>query len=101
MNFTKEDIVNALGISLLDPQLQEQTVGAFLITLEQRTGQAVSDQLSDEQLQELEKVVQASGDEAGEEWLRKTVEGYDAIEEVEYNKLVAEIVASGTAMTSK
>ena len=53
MNFTKEDIINALGISLLGPELQEQTVGAFLITLQKRTGQAVSDQLSDEHLQEL------------------------------------------------
>ena len=47
MNFTKEDIINDLDISLLDEQLKEQTVGAFLITLQQRTGQAVSDQLSD------------------------------------------------------
>jgi len=98
MNYTKEDVINALGIGSLAAELQEQVIGAFLNTLEARTGEAVSASLSDEQLQEFTTIVDSKGDEAAEQWLKETVAGYDGIEEVEYNKLVAEIQAAGDAM---
>ncbi len=95
MNFTREETIAALGIGQLEHDLQEQVLGSFVETLEQRTGDAISGKLNDEQLKEFAEIVESKGDAAGEDWLIKTVPDYEKVEEVEYNKLVAEIKETG------
>ena len=91
MNHTKEELVNALGLQVLDEAMKEQAVNSFLATLDMRMRQAVSEKLTDEQAEAFGKVVEEQGDEAGEPWLQANVEGYTNMEEEQYQALIKEI----------
>lgn len=95
MNYSKEELVSALGIDALDDAMKDQALGSFLRTLEMRTGQAVADALSEDKLDEFNKLVDDQGDDAAESWLRQAVPGYEDIDQQQCDILIAEIQATG------
>ena len=96
MNYSKEELISKLGIGALDDDIQEQVLGTFLQTLETRTGQAITEALSNDQLDELDKIVTTQGDEAGENWLHQMVPNFDDIEQQQCDALIAEVNETGS-----
>ncbi len=90
MKYSKEELIKALGIESIESEDQERMLGTFLSALESRTGQAVAEKLTDDQLDTFTKLVEAEGDEAAETWLRENIEGYDAIEDEVCDQLIAD-----------
>jgi len=91
MKYSKEELIKVLGIDALEEATQEQSLGTFLSALELRTGQAVAEKLTDEQLEAFTALVDNDGDEAGETWLRENIEGFDSIEDEVVEQLIAEV----------
>lgn len=90
MNYTREQLIEKLGLGALDENAQEIVLGTFLQTLEMRTGQAITEQLSEDQLKELTDIIEKDGDEAGEEWLHGVVPHIEDIEQQQCDALIVE-----------
>lgn len=97
MNYSKDELIAKLGIGALDDDIQEQLLGTFLQTLDDRTSRAISGKLSDKQLEEFNTVVSEKGDEAAEAWLREHVADFDNLEQQEFNAMIAELDETSAA----
>lgn len=90
MNYEKDELIKALGIESMDAELQDKVLETLYSTMNTRLAMRTADELSDEQLEEFNKLVESGPDQVME-WLAKTVPNYEAIIDEELQTVLAEI----------
>lgn len=90
MTYTKEALIKELGAESMAPNLQNNLLDLVYATLNMRVAMLLADKLTDEQLDQMNKLVQ-SNDDTAVKWLETTIPDQEAIVEAELVKVLAEI----------
>jgi succinate dehydrogenase flavin-adding protein (antitoxin of CptAB toxin-antitoxin module) len=98
MNYTKEEIINELGLQKLSEQAQDHVVVLVYHTFNMRTAMALSDKLTDQQLDEFNRLSQKNDDELAK-WVQANVPDMKEVIEAEMQAVLAEIKQNGQSMT--
>ncbi|SRR6266496_1729467 len=89
-----EDFLVRLGLGSMPAEEKEAFLSYVYEELEIRVGTELSKDLSDEQLLEFEKLVDANQQDAAMKWLEDHCPNYKEVVKQELDKLEAEIIAS-------
>ena len=95
-----ENFLNDLGLGSASDDKKQAFLGQVLETLELRVGNRLSENLTDEQLDDFERVVGQAEDssDAAEQWLKANNPDYEAIVQEELMKLKNELQANISAI---
>lgn len=95
-----DNFLNDLGLGAASDDKKQAFLGQVLETLELRVGNRLSENLTDEQLDDFERVVGQAEDsgEAAEQWLKMNNPDYEAIVQEELLKLKDELQANINAI---
>ena len=95
-----ENFLNDLGLGSASDDKKQAFLGQVLETLELRVGNRLSENLTDEQLDDFERVVGQAEDSSGaaEQWLKASNPDYEAIVQEELMKLKNELQANISAI---
>lgn len=95
-----DNFLNDLGLGAASDDKKQMFLGQVLETLELRVGNRLSENLTDEQLDDFERVVGQAEDsgEAAEQWLKMNNPNYEAIVQEELLKLKDELRANINAI---
>ena len=93
MNYTKEQLIQELGIQALSEEAQARVLESVYTTLNTAMARRVAEELTDEQLDELAKIPETDK-AAVNEWLENTVDNYDTILSEEMQEVLTEIKES-------
>lgn len=95
-----DDFLNDLGLGAASDDKKQAFLGQVLETLELRVGNRLSENLTDEQLDDFERTVgqaEDSGD-AAEQWLKVNNPNYEQIVQEELSKLKSELQSKMSAI---
>ncbi len=98
MNYTKEEIISELGLQSLPADVQDKMVDTIYQTFNMRVGMALSDKLSDEQLNMFNELSQKGDDELSN-WIEQNIPDYANVVADEMQAVLAEIKQSAQNMT--
>ena len=93
MNYDKNEIITALGIESMNPEMQDKVVESVHSTMNMRLAMRVADELNDEQLEAFNKQVETDANGVAD-WLTATVPGFEATVDEEAQSVLAEIKQS-------
>lgn len=88
--YTKEELIQKLGLSGMDASKQDALVQAVYATLNMRMAMLIEGKLSDEQLQEFSNLNNQKSDEAVN-WLLKTFPDYQQQVDTELEAIIEEV----------
>ncbi len=88
---TKEDLLKKLGIENLDEASQEQLLTNIATTVNNRILVKISERLSDEDLEELDKLIDKDDETAVEWYIKSKFEHYDNFALQIENEVIDEI----------
>ena len=89
-----ENLLKDLGLASLPPDEKNQMLAQIYETLEMRVGMTLAKQMSDEQLKEFEKFVDANDEAGALKWLETNYPNYKQVVHAELEKLKEEIKQS-------
>lgn len=98
MNYTKEEIISELGLQSLPADMQDKMVDTVYQTFNMRVGMALSDKLSDEQLDTFNELSQKGDDELNS-WIEQNIPDYASVVANEMQSVIAEIKQTVQNMT--
>lgn len=86
-----QQLLSARGIRDIDPDLKENLILAFNDSLELRVGVRLSDRMSEEEIHDFGKYVDAKDDKGASSWLKIHLPEHPAVVRVEHDELLAEV----------
>jgi hypothetical protein len=95
-----ENFLISLGLGAMSPEDKESFISYLSEELELRVGTELSKNLSDEQLEQFEKVAESDGQGATASWLEQQCPDYKDVVKREFEKLKQEIQASRDRLLS-
>lgn len=98
MTYTKEQLIAEIGLQNMPSDVQDKMVETIYQTLNMRVGMALSDKLTDEQLDHLTELSKKGDDEVSQ-WIEQTVPEYSTVIESEMQTIIDEIKKSTQNMT--
>ncbi len=98
MEYTKEQIIEQLGLANAAQNVQDMAYQSFVNTLERRVMMTMADRLDDEQLAEFDTVLKESPEHA-DKWLHEKFPDQQTLFTDQINALIAQIKESAQEMT--
>lgn len=89
-----DNFLISLGLGAMSPEDKESFILYLAEELELRVGTELSKNLSDEQLEQFEKIVETGDQDATASWLEQRCPDYKDVVKQEFEKLKQEIQAS-------
>jgi succinate dehydrogenase flavin-adding protein (antitoxin of CptAB toxin-antitoxin module) len=83
------------GILIADPVTRLSKIDYLMGKLETMVSNKIAHELSEEDLNELERLMESDGEEDPLEWLVEKFPQYRAVVQAQYNKLQAELKSKG------
>lgn len=100
MDYTKEQIIEALGLKDTEPEKQDALVGAVYSTLNLRVGTILADKLNEEQLDKFNALTD-DNDDAATSWLSENVPDFKELANNEMKNVIDEIKERVDKITQK
>ena len=88
-----DDLLRELGLDALPPEDKKKMLAHIYETLEMRFGMRLAEQMSDAQLQEFERFIEANDEAGALHWLETNFPNYKDVVAEEFEKLKAEVKA--------
>jgi len=86
-----QELIKKLGIENLSPERQQAILDKVIKTLNLKVGIALSDALSNDQLEEFQKLVSAGDQPASEVWLEANYPDYKNLVVKELEAVISEV----------
>lgn len=86
-----DDLLRELGLDALPPEEKKKMLAHIYETLEMRVGMRLAEQMSDAQLQEFERFIEANDEAGALQWLETNFPNYKDVVAQEFEKLKNEI----------
>ena len=88
-----DDLLRELGLDALPPEEKKKMLAHIYETLEMRVGMRLAEQMSDAQLQEFERFIEANDEAGALQWLETNFPNYKDVVAQEFEKLKNEVKA--------